>query len=243
MPGYRALPIRTEGGGATETRAAEALQKHGDLPTAARLLEAALEASLEITSVIPGWLCGRLAALYRTLGRYDDEVRLLERYRETQGSEEARTRYDARLSKAKAIAHKKRRSDSTALSSIRGLSTKRRRSAGAPDLDIDPSPRAADAVLARTVFSEDTLAALQAALHLPAEHPDSQTALRDVVSRLCSEARTSGHRAEHLVDAIKAAWRASPSPDGWGDGEWRARYEHALVWCIDVYFGESEPTP
>src|SRR2546423_5469710 len=236
MPGYRALPIRTEGGGTTETRAAEALQKHVDLPTATRLLEAALEASLEVTPVIPGWLCGRLAALYRSLGRYDDEVHLLERYRETQTSEEARTRYDARLSKAMAIAHKKRRSDSTALSSIRSLSKKRRHSNG--DSDVDIHSAAADAAHARTVFSDDTLVALRDALRVPAAHPYADTALRDVASQMCTEARTSGHRVEHLVDAIKAAWRETPPPVGWADGEWRARYEHALVSCISVYFGE-----
>ena len=47
--------------------------------------------------------------VYRTLKRYDDEVELLERYRESQTSEEARTRFDARLSKARAIAERKRR--------------------------------------------------------------------------------------------------------------------------------------
>jgi hypothetical protein len=240
MPGYRALPARTEGGGASETRAAEALQKHGDLPTATRLLEAALESSLEINSVIPGWLCGRLAAMYRTLGRYDDEVHLLERYRETQASEEARTRYDARLSKAKAIAHKKRRSDSTALSSIRGLATKHRRSNGGADLTLDSRP--ADPAPPRPLFSESIFTLLRAALRLPAAHPDAQTTLRDVVSELCNEARTADYRADHLVDAIKTAWTASPPPAGWTDSEWRARYEHALAWCISVYFDEPEPS-
>ena len=58
---------------------------------------------------MPGWICGRLASIYRTLKRYDDEVMLLERYRESQTTEEARTRFDARLSKARAIADRKRR--------------------------------------------------------------------------------------------------------------------------------------
>ena len=119
MPGYRALPDKTAGGIANATRDAEATQRNGDLPTATRMFEAALDASLEASPILPGWLCGRLAALYRTLQRYDDEVRLLERYRESQTSEKARTRYDARLSKARALAHKRRRSESTALTSIK----------------------------------------------------------------------------------------------------------------------------
>src|ERR1700716_1554656 len=150
MPGYRALSSKTAGGAASVTRMAEAVQRHGDLPSATRLLEAAPAASAEMSPALPGWLCGRLAALYRTQGRYDDEVRLLERYRESQSTEEARTRYDARLSKARAIAHKRRRSDSTALTSIRDP-TRRRRA---------HHPRDEVPLMHAAPFSEDTLTAL-----------------------------------------------------------------------------------
>jgi hypothetical protein len=231
MPGYRALSRKTAGGAASETRIAEAVQRHGDLPSATRLLEAALAASEEVSTELPGWLCGRLAALYRTQGRYDDEVRLLERYRESQSGEDSRTRYDARLSKAQAIAHKKRRTDSTALDSIRDLT--RRRRAEYPRVEIPLMHAAA--------FSDDTMSGLRAALALPANDLRARTLLRDVVTRLCTEARVAGHHAEHIVSAIKTAWSETPRPAGAGQEEWRARYEQALAWCISVYFDEPEP--
>jgi hypothetical protein len=231
MPGYRALSRKTAGGAASETRLAEAVQRHGDLPGATRLLEAALAASEEVSPVLPGWLCGRLAALYRTQGRYDDEVHLLERYRESQLSEDTRTRYDARLSKAQAIAHKKRRTDSTALDSIRVLTRRRR---------TDNSRNEAPLMHAAT-FSDDTMSDLHAAFALPAADPRASTSLRDVVTRLCTEAHAAGHRAEHIVSAIKMAWGETRRPAGANEQEWRARYEQALAWCISVYFDEPEP--
>jgi hypothetical protein len=211
---------------------AEAVQRHGDLPSATRLLEAALAASAEVSPVLPGWLCGRLAALYRTQARYDDEVHLLERYRESQSSEESRTRYDARLSKAQAIAHKKRRSDSTALHSIRDLT--RRRRADSPKVEVAPM----DAV----AFSADSMSTLRTALALPAADPRTGALLRHVVTQLCIEARAVGNRAEHIVSALKSAWSDAPRPAGVDEHEWRARYEQALAWCISVYFDEPEPS-
>ena len=210
---------------------AEAAQRHGDLPSATRLLEAALTASAEVSPVLPGWLCGRLAALYRTQGRYDDEVHLLERYRESQTSEESRTRYDARLSKAQAIAHKKRRSGSTALDSIRDLT--RRRRADHPRAEAPPMDAA--------TFSDETMSGLRAVLALPAADARTGILLRRVVMQLCTEARALGNRAEDIVSAIKSAWGDTPRPSGADEQEWRARYEHALAWCISVYFDEPEP--
>lgn len=210
---------------------AEAVQRHGDLPSATRLLEAALAASEDVSPELPGWLCGRLAALYRTQGRYDDEVHLLERYRESQSSEESRTRYDARLSKAQAIAHKKRRSDSTALNSIRDLTRRRRADSLGPEAPL----------MHAATFSSETMSGLRAALALPASDRHSRTLLRDVVTRLCTEARAIGHHAEHIVSAIKCAWSETPRPAGVDDEEWRARYEQALAWCISIYFDEPEP--
>src|SRR6266566_1630727 len=109
MPGYRDLPSSLTGDAADLVRGAEAAHRGGNLPAAAALLEKALEVSVAAEPALPGWLCGRLAALYRTLQRYDDEVHLLERYCDSQSTQEARTRYDARLSKARTIAERKRR--------------------------------------------------------------------------------------------------------------------------------------
>jgi hypothetical protein len=119
VPGYKTLPRNVDGPAAEQVRRAELLQRGGHLAEAARLLECTLDDSIRDESIPPGWLCGRLAALYRALGRYDDEVRLLEAYREAQISEDARTRFDARLSKARAIADRKRRTETRALASVR----------------------------------------------------------------------------------------------------------------------------
>lgn len=119
VPGYKTLAQDVAGPAAEQVRCAEALQRAGNFVEATHLLEMTLEDSTRSGAVPPGWLCGRLAALYRALKRYDDEVRLLERYRETQTSEDARTRFDARLSKARAIAERKRRTDTYALASVR----------------------------------------------------------------------------------------------------------------------------
>jgi hypothetical protein len=119
VPGYKTLPQDVAGPAAEQVRSAEVLQRAGNFVEATHLLEVTLEESTRCGAVPPGWLCGRLAALYRALKRYDDEVRLLECYREAQTSEDARTRFDARLSKARAIAERKRRTDTYALASVR----------------------------------------------------------------------------------------------------------------------------
>ena len=102
MPGYRELAEDTSGPTADATRAAEQAQRGGDRPDAVLLFEAALRNSLAVNPVMPVFLCGRLATLYRALMRYDDEVALLELFRETQVAETVRLRFDARLSKARA---------------------------------------------------------------------------------------------------------------------------------------------
>src|SRR5919107_140514 len=144
MPGYKALPSFMTGAAADQVREAEARHKIGDSAAAVQLLEEALAASIATRPAYPGWLCGRLAALYRTLGRYDDEVHLLERYRESQTSEEARTRYDARLCKARTIAERKRRPDSGALDSVRAsLGRPRSRRSRSASAAARPEPYAA----------------------------------------------------------------------------------------------------
>ncbi len=119
MPGYRTIAESLTGSAAESVRAAEARQREGNPSAAVQLLEEALESSVSVRPELPGWLVGRLAALYRTLGRYDDEVHLLERYQSSQTSDEARARYDARLSKARIIADRERPRDSGALASVR----------------------------------------------------------------------------------------------------------------------------
>lgn len=127
MPGYRELAEDTSGPTADATRAAEQAQRGGDRPDAVLLFEAALRNSLAVNPVMPVFLCGRLATLYRALMRYDDEVALLELFRETQVAETVRLRFDARLSKARALAERYRTRDSSALASVRAVRAARPR--------------------------------------------------------------------------------------------------------------------
>jgi hypothetical protein len=124
MPGYRELSEALSGDAAERTRHAQRFEQQGLNHEAVAEYEAALM-ELGPGNPMPGFVCGRLAALYRRIARYDDEVTLLERYRESQVTDEARTRYDARLSKARAIADTKRRSDCGALASVRALKERR----------------------------------------------------------------------------------------------------------------------
>ena len=118
MPGYRSLSSVVTGATAESVRAAETLQRRGDLSTAIQLLESALEVAVGERPEAPAWLCGRLAALYRRAGRLDDEVRLLERCRESQTCDELRARFDARLYKARALVSRTPRKESIVLSSV-----------------------------------------------------------------------------------------------------------------------------
>ena len=124
MPGYRELSEMLPGDAAERTRQAQRFEQQGLNHEAVAAYEAAL-ADFPMDAPLPGFVCGRLAALYRRIARYDDEVALLERYRDSQVGDEARARYDARLSKARAIADTKRRSDCGALASVRALKDRR----------------------------------------------------------------------------------------------------------------------
>jgi hypothetical protein len=89
---------------------------------------------------MPAFLCGRLATLYRRLGLNDEEVALLVRYRDSQTSDDARSRFQARLSKAQVLADRKRRRDSGALASVRAIRENGRgrgRRAGRPKATAD----------------------------------------------------------------------------------------------------------
>ena len=84
-------------------------------------LERTLEAELQASPVVPVWIARQLATIYRMLERYDDEVALLERFHASQTCDRLRYRYEARLSKARALAERCRRTESVATSSIRSL--------------------------------------------------------------------------------------------------------------------------
>ena len=229
MPGYRSLSAHLSGTAAEHAREAELRQRGGDPETAARLLEEALDASLRVRPEMPGWVCGRLASIYRTLKRYDDEVELLERYRESQTSEEARTRFDARLSKARAVAERKRRPLTGALETVRQVrhrSSQRRR-----------TPSRAQQAITGAVSARSSNAELRAAL-LDVE-PGADERLRAVLGRMCAEAHAVNAEMQHLVSQLKAAWAEIPVPPAFTPEEWQARYSSALVGLLAIYFGEA----
>lgn len=236
MPGYRSLSSHISGAAAEHAREAEVHQRDGDAESAARLLEEALEASSRVRPELPGWICGRLASLYRTLKRYDDEVRLLERYRESQSSEEARTRFDARLSKARAIADRKSRPDTGALATVRQVRTRSNLRRRTP-----VSTRLADvsaAVAASTpAFSPSNLAALRAAL--VDQSAESGERLRTAVTALCEEAHAMDEPVESLVGALRSCWTEDARPAWMSGAEWHERYASALIELLANHFGES----
>jgi hypothetical protein len=233
MPGYRSLSTNLSGTAADHAREAELSQRHGDQHTAARLLEEALAASLRARPEMPGWVCGRLASIYRTLKRYDDEVELLERYRESQTSEEARTRFDARLSKARAIADRKRRPQTGALETVRQVrhrSSQRRRT----------PPRGQQVITTlgvATVGSSALQMELRAALVDRSSRRDERT--RSALTALCAAAHADEMQMEHLVAALKRVWTDTPAPADMTEAQWHERYSAALVELLALYFGES----
>jgi hypothetical protein len=228
MPGYKALPSRMAGDTADQVREAELRHRAGDVPAAIMMLEEALAVSVAARPELPGWLCGRLAALYRTSGRYDDEVRILERYRESQTSEEARTRYDARLCKARTIAERKRRPESGALASVRASlgRPRARRKLTSTTSQVD----------APTRFSEEARAELRAALADAAD--EQELRLRAALLRLRDEASQGEARMEQLVEVLKEA-RDAPEHEPLIAETRLRRYAGGLVLLLGLHFEEE----
>jgi hypothetical protein len=219
------------GDAADQAREAESRQRAGDVDSAIAMLEEALDATLAIQPDMPGWLCGRLAALYRTSGRHDDEVRLLERYRDSQHAEEARNRYDARLSKARTIAERKRRSESGALASVRA-------SIGRPRTRRGQTTRTIEAPTPTRCFSEPVLRELRDAL---ADVDDvDERRLRAALVRLSDEARAAGTLAERLVEAMKEA-RDTPEAEPSIAAARCSRYGSGLLLLLALHFQEEAP--
>jgi hypothetical protein len=198
---------------------------------AAQLLEEALEASIRTRPEMPGWICGRLASIYRSLKRYDDEVMLLERYRESQTTEEARTRFDARLSKARAIAERKRRPLTGALETVRQV---RRRS---KERRRGPARAAVVAMTNASAGLTPAQAALRAAL-LDLS-PNGESRLHACLAQLCAEGHERDLQMEDLVSTLKTAWEAAPLPPDISPEAWSERRSNVLVALLAIYFGEA----
>lgn len=103
MPSVDVSDRDTTGFTSQQIRIANALRREGNLPAAVLALELALSGCLADVPVIPAKLCRRLASLYRALGRYEDELRLLEHYRDSQIDASNRARFDTRLQEVRAL--------------------------------------------------------------------------------------------------------------------------------------------
>ncbi|MDB4914463.1 MAG: hypothetical protein JWM95_2107 [Gemmatimonadetes bacterium] len=137
MPGYGAVPDMLTGVAADIAREASLLEQEGDRAEAVRLYERAIVESLQHRPQLPGFVCGRLAQMYRHMGLYQLEVELLERYRDSQTDDAARTRFDARLSKARTLAVRYRSFECGALSSVRAIKPARQKAKAERNLGTD----------------------------------------------------------------------------------------------------------
>jgi hypothetical protein len=227
MPGYKSLPEEFNGLAAEHVRIAEVLQRIGAKEDAANLLEAALEVCAATSPELPGWLCGRLATMYRTLKRHDDEVRLLLRYRDSQRSDEARTRFDARLSKARAIAERKSRTDTRMLTSV-STAVSRRPAEHRGSLFTSEGDWS---------FAAATIPALREAF-IGAAGGD-RTRFDALLLRLRDEAKALNAPPERLVAAIKHAWRTVSPPAHVNNEAWEAVYREALTRSLALYFNDA----
>src|SRR4051812_22359392 len=111
MPGYRTLLESVSGPVADLTREAAALEHDGERERAVEHYERALVQAIDTEKLMPDFVCGRLAHLYRQMGRHQDEVSLLERYQAAHSDDESRVRFVARLSKARTLLEKAQRLD------------------------------------------------------------------------------------------------------------------------------------
>jgi hypothetical protein len=226
VPGYKALSHQFSGSAAEHVRYAEVLQRAGDPEEAVLLLEDTLEAYVRTVPELPGWLCGRLASLYRSLKRYDDEVLLLERYRESQSSEEARTRFDARLSKARAIADRKQRQDTNVLESVRRVINGRGVAAHARTVVEHDDDR----------FSCQIAEELRTGLRSAAVR-ESSAGLERALVTLRAEAFEQQIEPERVVSYVKRIWHTTSRPDAVNREEWESIYRMALTRSLMLYFG------
>ncbi|MEP6730944.1 MAG: hypothetical protein ABJE10_09910 [bacterium] len=208
---------------ADQVREADTSHRFGDKPNAIELLQEALETCRSQHEPLPGWLCGRLAAQYRAMGRCDDEVQLLEEYRDSQVAEDSRTRFDARLSKARTLAERNRRQENGAVASVRMVLTKPRRSS---------SRTTKTEVRDLHTFTNETRDSLWLAMHAMKAHGDN--ALDAALLRVNDEARSGNAPVEAIIalfQEIKGRILAGDS-----SGLSRADYSRALTLMFSVYF-------
>jgi hypothetical protein len=160
----------------------------------------------------------------------------LERYSDShQASDEAHSRFDARLSKARAIAERKQRTDTRAHASVRTVMA---RSTAETPVPV-AVPEALDAVRGTSYFTPEPMRMLsEAFVAAPADGEDDR--LERALLRVRDEARILGHPPERMVTTLRDVWRRSAPPPGVDVATWRARYRDALTRLLAMYFDESE---
>ncbi|HEV7992400.1 MAG TPA: hypothetical protein VGP25_11290 [Gemmatimonadaceae bacterium] len=104
MPAFPPLPDAAPRAHADAAAHADQLLKAGRRADAIAYLSGMIEELERETEPVPAWPYGRLALLHRHARNYDDEVRVLERYQALVPDGTQRTRFAARLSKARALA-------------------------------------------------------------------------------------------------------------------------------------------
>ena len=104
MPAFTPLSDRAPQGHADAAAHVDELRREGRLTEAVAFLAEVIRELEQQPGHVPAWPYGRLALLYRHLGAYDDEVRVLERFQALVPDGVHRTRFAARLSKARALA-------------------------------------------------------------------------------------------------------------------------------------------
>jgi hypothetical protein len=234
MPGYRALTEAIHGLVADRVREATALERDGDTLGALLRYEEALAAQVAERREMPAFLCGRLAMVYRRLGLLDEEVALLEQYRDSQRTDEARSRYQARLFKARALADKKRHQDSGALASIRAVRAAQARRNGR----VSGNGRASTAPPAVTATAAPRSAEKELAGLLQRSDFDIQSAeVAGVLARLSTSVDDTTDFAGVLC-ALKALFRDKPRPAHLTPEQWTERYSLVLQSLIAMYFCE-----
>ena len=125
-------------------------------------------------------------------------------------------RYDARLSKARTIAERKRRRDSGAVISVRRVIA-RPRAGHAPAVVRLMAPSSG--------FSAETMSALVRGVQSETQFPGL---LEQGLANLCAEARENDQSFEEIIAALKEAYGERTAGD--------SSYDAALLHVLSLYF-------
>jgi hypothetical protein len=104
MPAFPPLTDTAPDGHALAAAHADDLRREGRHAEAVAYLSGVIRDFEKQLDIVPAWPYGRLALIHRHLREYDNEVQVLERYQALVPDGTHRSRFAARLSKARALA-------------------------------------------------------------------------------------------------------------------------------------------